>query len=87
MPYVTGIERLGMARMLERLLRKKFGEEGVALMPAITDLNDGEKYLTLQDVIEDATKVDEVRQACAELAKPPAPRRKKKGSPNEGRSS
>jgi hypothetical protein len=87
MPYVTGIERLGMARMLERFLRDKFGEEGVALMAAITELNDADKYLALNSAIAKATCVDDVRQACAELAKPPAPRRKKKGSPNKGKSS
>jgi hypothetical protein len=78
MPLDTGIQRIGMVRMLERLLRIKFGEEGVALMPEITELNKADKYLAMQKVIVNATGVDEVRRACAELAKPPAPRRKKK---------
>jgi hypothetical protein len=83
MPYVTTVERIGMRRMLERTLQTKFGEEGAALMPAITELNDADKFLLLQETIVKAATVDEIRRACAELGKPPAPPRKKKNHPRK----
>src|SRR5207302_847617 len=44
MPFVTSIERGGMLRMIEDLLRTKFDEAGAQLMPMIHELNDAEKY-------------------------------------------
>ena len=85
MPYVTSFERYGMVQMLECALQAKFGEQGVALMPAILALDDAEKYLTLPAAIIDATTVEDVRRACEALAKPPTPRRKRKGSHSEDR--
>jgi hypothetical protein len=79
MPYITGIGRTAMLRMLESLLRDKFGDEGVQLIPAIEELNDGEKYLALNCAIAAATTLDEVRQACA-AASAPARRAKKGGN-------
>jgi hypothetical protein len=71
--------------MLEDLLRDKFGDEGVQLMPAIEALNDGEKYLALNRAIAAATTLDEVRRACAP-ASARAPRGKKGGNVKRGRS-
>ena len=84
MPYVTGIERLGMLRVMEDQLRAKFEEEGARLMPMIRELNDAEKYLTLNRVIMTATSLDEVRRAYAKAAAPRS-RRKRRRSAN-GRS-
>jgi hypothetical protein len=79
MPWVTGFERRGMLRILEDSLRTKFGEEALELMPALWELDDAEKYLTLNRTITMATTLDEVRRACARLAAP-ATRRKKGGN-------
>jgi len=85
MPFVTSIERQGMLRVIEGVLRGKFGEEGVQLMPAIRELNDAEKYDTVGQVIATAATLDEVRGACAEAAAP-APRRKKGSNGKRGSS-
>jgi hypothetical protein len=84
MPYYTGTARIIMLDMLEDLLRDKFGDEGVKLMPAIEALNDGEKYKALNRAIAAATTLDEVRQACA-AASAPAPRGKKGGNRKRSR--
>jgi hypothetical protein len=83
MPFVTGFERSGMLRLIEDILRTKFGEEGAGLMPAIEDLDDAEKYVTLNRAIVAATTLDEVRRACAEAAAPKT-RRRKGGSARRG---
>jgi hypothetical protein len=77
MPYVTTFERDGMVKMIESVLRTKFGNEGAALVPTIRKLNDAEKYLTINEAIAMATTLEEVRQACAEAAAP-SPRLKGK---------
>src|SRR5262249_29398418 len=76
MPYVTSIERSGMRKMIEVMLRTKFGEEALELMPTILEMNDAEKYLALNQTIITATTLDEVRRACAKLAAPPRRRKK-----------
>ena len=78
MPYYTSLERHVMLKMIEGLLDGKFGAEGAALMPAIEDIDDGEKYIVLSRAIANATTLEEVRRACAKAAEPP-PRRKKAG--------
>jgi hypothetical protein len=83
MPYVTTFERAGMVKMIEQALRTKFGEEGVALVPVIEEINNAEKYLAIQDVLIQADSLDEVRQACSKAAAPP-PRRKKSASGKRG---
>ena len=77
MPFVDTIERRGMLKLIESTLRAKFGEEGVALMPAIRELNDAEKYETVNQTLVFATTLDEVRKACAKAAA--ALRRRQKG--------
>jgi hypothetical protein len=76
MPFYTSWERSGMLKILEGSLRAKFGDEGAELMPALEELNDGEKYLALSQAIATADTLDEVRQACAEAAKPAARRKR-----------
>jgi hypothetical protein len=83
MPFVTSIERRGMLKLIAASLRVKFGEEGAALVPAVAELNDAEKYEALNRVIVTATSIDEVRRACAEAAAPP-PRRKRSGHGKRG---
>jgi hypothetical protein len=68
MPYTTILERSAMVRLLEVQLREKFGEEGAALVPAIRELNDGDKFGTLSETVALATTLDEVRRAVARLA-------------------
>src|SRR5262245_24141771 len=68
MPFVTGFERRGMLKAIERALRVKFGEEGAALVPAIRELNDADKYLTVLDALMQADTLDEVRRACTKAA-------------------
>ena len=79
MPFVTGFELRGMLRMLEGSLRRKFGEEGVQLMPAIRELRDADKYDALAAVIDTASSLDEVKRAVAEAAAPPRRRRGSNG--------
>jgi hypothetical protein len=85
MPYVTSFERDGMIRMIDNALRTRFGAEGVALMPAIEELDDAEKFLALHQAIITAATLDEVRRAYARAAAPPS-RRKKAGNGKRGSS-
>jgi hypothetical protein len=84
MRYYTGTERIGMLDLIEDSLRAKFGDEGLTLMPALEEINDGEKYKLINRAILHATTLDEVRQACAAAA---APRRRgqKSGNGQRGR--
>lgn len=65
MPYVTSIERLargeGMCRGIESLLRVRFGEEGLKLMPEIREIYEEEKLEAILTALETATKPEEVR--------------------------
>jgi hypothetical protein len=66
MPYITSIERLGicrgMCRGIEALLRVRFGEEGVKLMPEIREVYEEEKLEAILKALETATSLDEVRR-------------------------
>jgi hypothetical protein len=83
MPYVTSIERNGMLRLIRAALRAKFGDAANDLAEAISDLNDAEKYLTLNQTIATAATLDEVRRAYAKIAAPP---RKKNSNGKRGAS-
>jgi hypothetical protein len=83
MPYVTSIERSGMRKTIEVVLRTRFGKEAEELMDAILELNDAEKYMALTETIVKATTLDEVRRAVAKASRP----RRKKSSPGEHGSS
>jgi hypothetical protein len=85
MPYVTSWERNGMLQAVEDLLRSKFGDEADELMPAISELDDAEKYLALNRAVASATTLDEVRQAVAK-ATAPARRPRKSGNGKRGSS-
>ena len=65
MPYTTIFGRSAMVELLEAQLREKFGEEGAALIPAIRELNDAEKFKELGRLIVTAGSLEEVRRACA----------------------
>jgi hypothetical protein len=70
MPYVTTFERHGMLDIIETQLQAKFGAEGVALMPGIREFKDAEEYRAVARTLLTATTLDEVRQACVEVAAP-----------------
>jgi hypothetical protein len=81
MPFVTTPERFGIRKgmllMLEKLLRSRFGEEGVQLLPAISDLENADKILAMHDAILKAATLEDIRRACAAAAAPPEPPKKK----------
>jgi hypothetical protein len=81
MPYVTSIERLAMARLIENTLHTKFGDAANELAEAISELYDAEKYLALNQTIATATTLDEVRRAYEKVVAPP---RKKRGNGKRG---
>jgi hypothetical protein len=72
MPYVTSIERLalrrGMCEGIESLLRVRFGDEGLKLMPEIREIHEEETLRAVLKALETATQLDEVRR----LWSPPA---------------
>jgi hypothetical protein len=85
MPFITTPERIGIQRGLRRaieaLLRLKFGDEGVALMPQLKEVYDADKLLSILEVVGTEHSLDEVRQACqtATQATPPPKQNKKRG--------
>jgi hypothetical protein len=72
MPYVTSIERLGrregMREGIEVLLRVRFGDEGVKLMPEIREIHEEETLRAILKALETVASPDEVRR----LWSPPA---------------
>jgi hypothetical protein len=72
MPYITSVERVGHRRGLrmgiESLLRVRFGDEGLKLMPEIREIHEEEKLEAILKALETAASVDEVRR----LWSPPA---------------
>jgi hypothetical protein len=73
MPFITTPERVGrragMREGIEALLRVRFGEAGVKLMPEIRDLHDEETLRAILKALETAATPDEVRRLWA----PPIP--------------
>jgi hypothetical protein len=73
MPYVTSVERIGIQKGLkqgqlesiEDLLRDKFGEAGLALLPEIKALDDAEKYRAIVRAIGGANHPDDLRKIWA----------------------
>ncbi len=90
MPFVTSAERhgikKGMLQMIERTLRKRFGEHGVGVMAGLQSLYDAEKLLAVHDAILEANTLDEVRHACEEASKPASSPRKKSRKGERGAS-
>ena len=69
MPYVTSIERLGHRRGLragiESVLRIRFGQEGLKLMPELEEVHEEEVLLAILRALETANSPDEVRHLWA----------------------
>jgi hypothetical protein len=69
MPFITTPERVGMIRGLrkgiEAVLRIRFGEEGLKLMPEIHQVYEEEKLEAILKALETAASPDEVRRLWA----------------------
>jgi len=69
MPYITSIERLGIRKGLckgiESLLKVRFNDEGLKLMPEIREIHEEEKLEAILKILETATSLDEVRRLCS----------------------
>jgi hypothetical protein len=66
MPYVTSIERLalrkGQREGIEVLLRMRFGDEGLKLMPEIREIHEEETLRAILQALGTAANLDEVRR-------------------------
>jgi hypothetical protein len=66
MPFITTPERVGHCRGLRRgiesLLRVRFGEDGLKLMPEIREIHDEEKLEAIIQALETGTSLEEVRR-------------------------
>ncbi len=77
MPYISSIERIGIQQgieqsqqqmrqilleSLELLLELKFGNEGLAILPEISPLQDVEQLRAIQAELKTATTVEELRR-------------------------
>ena len=66
MHFVTTPERVGFRKGLrqgvESLLRVRFGDEGLWLMPEIQPIHEEEKLLAILKALETAAKPEEVRR-------------------------
>jgi hypothetical protein len=69
MPFITTPERVGrrvgMRMGIESLLRVRFGDEGLKLMPEIHAIHEEEKLLAILKALETAASPDEVRRLWA----------------------
>jgi hypothetical protein len=69
MPFITSVERVGHARGLregiEAILKVRFGEEGLKLMPEIREIHEEDKLAAILKALETAAKPDEVRRLWA----------------------
>jgi hypothetical protein len=69
MPFITSVERVGHRRGLregiESLLRVRFGDDGLKLMPAIHEIHEEEKLRAVLKALETAASLDEVRRLWA----------------------
>jgi hypothetical protein len=66
MPYVTSVERFalrkGQRQGIESLLKVRFGDEGLKLMPEIQEIHDEEILQAVLKALETASSLDEVRR-------------------------
>src|SRR5262249_47785277 len=66
MPFITSVERVGLCRGLrtgiESLLKVRFGEEGLKLMPEIREIYEHEKLEAILRALETAASPEEVRR-------------------------
>ncbi len=69
MPYITDTERVwrgeGLCLGIESLLRVRFGEEGLTLMPEIREIYEDAKLEAILKALETAASPDEVRRLWA----------------------
>jgi hypothetical protein len=65
MPYVTSIERSarreGQREGIESMLRHRFGDAGLKLMPEVHEIHDEEQLRAILKALETAASLDEVR--------------------------
>jgi hypothetical protein len=73
MPFITSVERVGLCRGLcrgiESVLRVRFGEEGLRLMPEIREIPEEDKLEAILKALETGASLEEVRRLWA----PPTP--------------
>ena len=66
MPYITSIERVdyrrGLRKGIEAMLRARFGDDGLKLMPEITTVYDEAQLERILNVLETAAGPDDVRR-------------------------
>ena len=66
MPLITTPERVGhcrgLRRAIELLLKGRFGEEGLKLMPEIREIDDDEKLEAILTAVGTANNLDELRR-------------------------
>ncbi len=86
MPFISTPERVGIRRgirqAIEGLMRLRFGDEGLSLMPQLDANYDADMLLGIHQAIAAAANMDEVRRALADAAAP-----KKKRAPRKRRDS
>jgi hypothetical protein len=66
MPFITTPERVGhrkgLRQGIEALLKVRFGEEGLKLMPEIHEIHETEILEAILKTLETATSPDQVRR-------------------------
>ncbi len=66
MPHITSTERIwrcdGLYKGIQSLLRVRFGDKGLELMPEIRGIYEDEKLEAILSALETATNLDEVRR-------------------------
>ena len=70
MPFITTPERYGLRQGLiqgiEAMLKMKFGEPGLRLMPEIREVHGNEKLEAILQAIETAASPEDLRRLWAE---------------------
>lgn len=68
MPFITSFERTGIRKGLlagiKALLRVKYGEPGLELLPEIEQIHDHEKLETILNALETTNTPAELRRLC-----------------------
>jgi hypothetical protein len=72
MPFITTPERVGrragMREGIESLLKVRFGDEGLKLMPEIQAIHEEEKLRTILKALETGTNLEELRRLWSSTA-------------------
>jgi hypothetical protein len=65
MPYIPSVERIGkrngMREGIRALLKMRFGDEGLKLMPEIEEGHEEDKLRAIIDALEDGKPLDDIR--------------------------